>query len=122
MSGVFSTQVPQSWEQEMAKIISKIGMRRESEPFREPVPWEALGLSDYIEVVKLPMDLGTVKRKLDSKEYRKQEECASDLRLIWPPTSEEMILWVEYCHKLRPDDLGKILMVLDKSCPRCLLK
>jgi hypothetical protein len=39
--------------------------------FREPVAWEAMGLVDYLTIVKTPMDLGTVKSKLDSREYKK---------------------------------------------------
>lgn len=57
--------------------------RRDSEMFREAVDWESLGLVDYLVVIKTPMDLGTVRKKLDGREYRKQEECVSDIRLIW---------------------------------------
>ena len=37
--------------------------------FSEPVDHVALGIPDYPEIVKTPMDLGTVKRKLDAGEY-----------------------------------------------------
>ena len=72
-----------SWEDEMLKIITKLLSRRDSELFREPVKWKELGLVDYVEVIKTPMDLGTIKKKLDAKEYLKKENCASDIRLVW---------------------------------------
>lgn len=35
-----------------------------SEPFREPVDAVALGLTDYHDVIKNPMDLGTIRKNL----------------------------------------------------------
>ena len=35
--------ITKSWEQDMLKIILRINGRRDSEPFREEVQWEALG-------------------------------------------------------------------------------
>ena len=32
--------------------------------FREPVPWKELGLNDYPEIIKKPMDLRTVRKNL----------------------------------------------------------
>ena len=59
-----------NWHEECTKILARIYNRRDSEMFREPVPWEALGLVDYLSVVKTPMDLGTVKEKLSSGSTR----------------------------------------------------
>ena len=52
-------------------------------PFREPVNWREMGLADYPVKVKVPMDLGTVKTKLERNVYRTADECASDVRLVW---------------------------------------
>ncbi|ETV97159.1 hypothetical protein, variant [Aphanomyces invadans] len=54
-----------------------------SEPFRERVNWEEWGLYDYLQVVKTPMDMGTVRVKLNKGEYKKPEEFGRDMRLIW---------------------------------------
>lgn len=43
----------------------------------------ALGLKDYTSIVKHPMDLGTVKKKLNGNIYRNHEEVASDIRLCF---------------------------------------
>ena len=45
--------------------------------------WEALGLLDYPEIVKRPMDLGTIKNKLENSEYNTEHEVAQDIRLVW---------------------------------------
>ncbi|KAL3666533.1 hypothetical protein V7S43_008166 [Phytophthora oleae] len=53
------------------------------EPFRERVNWEEWGLYDYLQVVKEPMDLGTIRSKLSKNEYKKPVEFARDMRLVW---------------------------------------
>lgn len=50
--------------------------------FYYPVDAESLGLRDYHEIVKHPMDLDTIKKKMDAREYRKPEQFASDVRLM----------------------------------------
>ena len=42
-----------------------------------------MGLSDYPELIKDPMDLGSVKRKLDEEAYANIEEFLDDFELIW---------------------------------------
>ena len=54
-----------------------------AEPFREPVDWKALGLFDYPQIIKKPMDLGEVKANLESGMYKSLEEAVSAVRLIW---------------------------------------
>ena len=53
------------------------------EPFRDPVDWEALGLFDYPQVIKKPMDLSLVKRRVNEGKYESIHEAADDVRLIW---------------------------------------
>ena len=52
-------------------------------PFLEPVDPEKLSLHDYRDIVKQPMDLGTVKKKMENRQYRKPEEFAADVRLTF---------------------------------------
>jgi E1A/CREB-binding protein len=51
--------------------------------FGTPVDPMALGLADYFEVVKVPMDLGTVMKKLDSGSYRDFQNFVSDVHLTF---------------------------------------
>ncbi len=51
--------------------------------FKNPVDWQALGLSDYPTIVKHPMDLGTVRDRLGSGFYDTPAAFATDVRLVW---------------------------------------
>ncbi|KAK7303818.1 hypothetical protein RJT34_14735 [Clitoria ternatea] len=55
-------------------------------PFKEPVDVEGLGLHDYYEIIKKPMDFSTIKRKMDAKDgsgYKNVREMYSDVRLVF---------------------------------------
>lgn len=67
----------------MLKLVYALLARPESADFRVPVDHVALGLKDYLDIVKEPMDLGTIRKKLLNKEYPTVESCARDIRLVW---------------------------------------
>ncbi|XP_061590407.1 bromodomain-containing protein 3-like isoform X2 [Cololabis saira] len=52
-------------------------------PFYQPVNAEGLGLQDYHDIIKYPMDLSTVKKKMDKEEYQDVQQFAADMRLIF---------------------------------------
>ncbi|XP_004841337.1 bromodomain testis-specific protein isoform X2 [Heterocephalus glaber] len=52
-------------------------------PFHSPVDVNALGLHNYYDIVKNPMDLGTIKKKMDNQEYKDAYEFAADVRLMF---------------------------------------
>eukprot|EP00096_Caligus_rogercresseyi_P003261 TRINITY_DN159_c1_g1_i1.p1 TRINITY_DN159_c1_g1~~TRINITY_DN159_c1_g1_i1.p1 ORF type:complete len:644 (-),score=320.63 TRINITY_DN159_c1_g1_i1:1469-3400(-) len=52
-------------------------------PFYKPVDADYLDLHDYNKVIKTPMDLGTIKTKMDNRAYNSSHEFASDVRLIF---------------------------------------
>ncbi|XP_067125619.1 bromodomain-containing protein 3-like isoform X3 [Centruroides vittatus] len=68
-------------------------------PFYKPVDAKLLDLPDYHEVIKHPMDLETIKQKMDNREYRCPEEFASDVRLIFTN-----------CYKYNPPDHDVVAM------------
>lgn len=55
----------------------------ESIPFRQPVDPQTLGIPDYFEIVKRPMDLSTIKRKLDIGQYTDPWEYVDDVWLMF---------------------------------------
>jgi len=67
----------------MAKLVSQFYAKADAEPFREPVDWQSLGLFDYPQVIKKPMDLGLVKKKVNEGKYKSIHDAADDVRLIW---------------------------------------
>ncbi len=52
-------------------------------PFYKPVDAVALNLHDYHDIIKKPMDLSSVKSKLDSRVYSSKDQFANDVRLIF---------------------------------------
>ncbi|KOB69054.1 putative bromodomain containing 3 [Operophtera brumata] len=68
-------------------------------PFYKPVDAELLGLHDYFEIIKKPMDLGTVKQKMDNRAYKTATEFAADVRLIFTN-----------CYKYNPPDHDVVAM------------
>lgn len=50
--------------------------------FYDPVDAEALGLKDYHDIIKQPMDLSTIRKKMEAREYRKPEQFEADVRLM----------------------------------------
>lgn len=68
-------------------------------PFYKPVDAGLLGLHDYHDIIKKPMDLGTVKAKMDGREYRSAAEFASDVRMIFTN-----------CYKYNPPDHDVVAM------------
>lgn len=65
------------------KILGELWEYEESIPFREPVDHKSLGLVDYPLIIKSPMDLSTIKKKLKANKYRKNQDFLEDLQLIW---------------------------------------
>eukprot|EP00474_Spongospora_subterranea_P008673 CRZ09131.1 hypothetical protein [Spongospora subterranea] len=64
-------------------ILKFIASKPDAEPFLDPVDWEELGIPDYPEVIKVPMDLGTVKAKLEDGKYETENDFAADVRRVW---------------------------------------
>ncbi|TDL28564.1 WD40 repeat-like protein [Rickenella mellea] len=51
-------------------------------PFYEPVDWVKLDIPSYPKLIKKPMDLGTMKKKLDNKEYPNAQKFHDDFKLL----------------------------------------
>lgn len=67
----------------MSKLVHSFYQKPDAEPFREEVNWKMLGLHDYPTIIKHPMDLGTVKKKLAANAYATVFDCHGDVRLVW---------------------------------------
>ena len=51
--------------------------------FHDPVDPASFGLDDYFDVIKQPMDFGTIKRKLMYNVYGNMEEFINDMNLVF---------------------------------------
>ncbi|BFG00835.1 bromodomain-containing protein 3-like [Drosophila madeirensis] len=52
-------------------------------PFYKPLNADKLGLTDYHDKIKKPMDLGSIKNKLENGHYSSVLEFAEDVRLVF---------------------------------------
>ncbi|XP_067315650.1 bromodomain testis-specific protein isoform X1 [Pseudorasbora parva] len=52
-------------------------------PFYKPVDAKALGLDDYHEIIHQPMDMSTIKKKMETREYTDALQFAADMRLMF---------------------------------------
>uniref|UniRef100_A0A8C6SHF8 Bromodomain containing 3 n=1 Tax=Neogobius melanostomus TaxID=47308 RepID=A0A8C6SHF8_9GOBI len=68
-------------------------------PFYKPVDAEALELHDYHDIIKHPMDLSTVRKKMDKGEYNDPQSFATDVRLMF-----------SNCYKYNPPDHEVVAM------------
>eukprot|EP00518_Triparma_eleuthera_P023025 CAMPEP_0197561066 /NCGR_PEP_ID=MMETSP1320-20131121/24424_1 /TAXON_ID=91990 /ORGANISM="Bolidomonas sp., Strain RCC2347" /LENGTH=1070 /DNA_ID=CAMNT_0043122669 /DNA_START=36 /DNA_END=3244 /DNA_ORIENTATION=- len=64
-------------------MINKLLNDQYADPFSQAVDPVALGLPDYFDVVKRPMDLGTVKKKVDKGAYPDVQSFEDDVRLVF---------------------------------------
>ncbi|KAG9299594.1 hypothetical protein G9A89_020765 [Geosiphon pyriformis] len=66
-----------------ANIIKSLKQYKHVGPFLDPVDPIKLNVPDYHDIVKTPMDLGTVERRLNNCEYESTLDFAADVRLIF---------------------------------------
>ncbi|GFZ12408.1 global transcription factor group E4 [Actinidia rufa] len=64
-------------------LLSRLMKHKHAWVFNKPVDAKALGLHDYHDIIKHPMDLGTVKSRLAKNWYKSPREFAEDVRLTF---------------------------------------
>ena len=62
-----------------AQILGVLMKRKDADWFEKPVPQDTDG---YFEMIKNPMDYGTIKTKLEAGGYPDADAFASDVRLV----------------------------------------
>lgn len=65
------------------EVLRKLRRLASVGPFLEPVDVVGLGLTDYYDIIKEPMDLRTVEERLKSDQYSSSAQFAADIRKIW---------------------------------------
>ncbi|KAJ4773011.1 Transcription factor GTE1 [Rhynchospora pubera] len=77
----------QEFMQQFREILRQIMKRKWAFPFLKPVNPEALHLHDYYEIIKKPMDLGTIVNRMEAKEesrrYKNVTDICADVRLVF---------------------------------------
>lgn len=73
----------ESFEQLAEKVISLLESQEEIVDFLRPVEWKKLGLYDYPKIIKHPMSILNIRRKLKNSQYSSFDQVIKDLNLIW---------------------------------------
>ncbi|XP_014794445.1 PREDICTED: bromodomain testis-specific protein [Calidris pugnax] len=70
--------------QYLQRVVMKAMWRHNfSWPFHQPVDAAALNLPDYYSIIKNPMDLSTIKKRLEHNYYTKAAECIEDFKTMF---------------------------------------
>ncbi|NWW97890.1 BRD2 protein, partial [Caloenas nicobarica] len=75
-------------------------------PFRQPVDAVKLGLPDYHKIIKQPMDMGTIKRRLENNYYWGAAECMQDFNTmftncyIYNKPTDDIVLMAQTLEKI----------------------
>ena len=64
-------------------LLKPIREMAEARDFLQPVDWQRYQLNDYPTVIPRPMDLGTIQKKLDMRQYESSQAFVEDVRLVW---------------------------------------
>ncbi|CAI2356451.1 unnamed protein product [Caenorhabditis sp. 36 PRJEB53466] len=73
------------WQKFCSKLLTEIHSVRNkgfAQVFYQPVDPIKLKIFDYLDVITNPMDLQTIKKKLDNKQYIEPEEFEADMNLM----------------------------------------
>jgi hypothetical protein len=71
------------WKKQCQKILDVFSADKNAQPFLAPVPWKEYGLYDYPQIVKHPMDFGTIQKKINGKNYSGPSDFAADMRQVF---------------------------------------
>jgi len=71
------------WDKAAKRILTHLCKQQGAWHFNEPVNPEALHIPDYFQIIKKPMDLGTIKQKIATCAYTRCKEFVSDVELVF---------------------------------------
>jgi hypothetical protein len=72
-----------SWEKQAKKLINMLWKVKGAYLFHKPVDPIELGIPDYLQIIKNPMDFSTIKRKLSNNLYTNFKQFTEDIGLVF---------------------------------------
>lgn len=100
--GKFSNQILKNCR----TLLERLMKHKHGWVFNQPVDTEGLGLHDYFDIIKNPMDLGTVKSRLETNLYKSPIEFTEDVRLTfrnamtYNPKGQDVYMMAEQLSKI----------------------
>uniref|UniRef100_A0A4W4H3N4 Uncharacterized protein n=1 Tax=Electrophorus electricus TaxID=8005 RepID=A0A4W4H3N4_ELEEL len=93
--------------QYLQKVVLKTLWKHQfSWPFQAPVDAVSLCLPDYYDIIKIPMDMGTIRKRLENGYYWNAQECIQDFNTmftncyIYNKPGDDIVLMAEALEKL----------------------
>ncbi|CAD8058930.1 unnamed protein product [Paramecium primaurelia] len=71
------------WEKVAKKVLQILWKAKGAQLFHNPVDQKKYGINDYYDIVKKPMDFGTIKQKLNTNHYKNCKEFYNDIILVF---------------------------------------
>lgn len=102
---------PEELRRALMPTLEKMYKLDESGPFRTKVDPELLGIPDYFEIIKNPMDLSKIKGKLDRGEYSDPWQYVDDVWLMFDNAwlyNRKTSRVYRYCTKVRKEIVMQI--------------
>eukprot|EP00475_Leptophrys_vorax_P018417 TRINITY_DN2518_c0_g1_i1.p1 TRINITY_DN2518_c0_g1~~TRINITY_DN2518_c0_g1_i1.p1 ORF type:complete len:193 (-),score=41.32 TRINITY_DN2518_c0_g1_i1:552-1130(-) len=132
---------------ECLECLVELEEKPESEPFFIPVDCKGSNLLEYPEVVKKPMDLATIRTRLENRQYANVDAFGADVRLVWANAlecnepgsgiydaalslsqvfeerfakvceSSEKTRFIQLLNQMRSSQIGEVVAMLQDRCP-----
>ena len=74
-----NTPLYDNWEKAAKRLLATLWRTNSAQIFHNPVDPDRLGIPDYFEVVKDPIDFGTIKQRLNYSQYMGMQEVIEDI-------------------------------------------
>lgn len=87
-------------------VVKQLWKHHFAWPFQEPVDANKLKLPDYHKIIKHPMDLGTIKKRLENCWYYSSDECVKDFSRMFTncytynKAGEDVVLMAQTLEKI----------------------
>lgn len=117
----FAKLAPNELKNKCLEVLKGLQTHEHGWVFATPVNPVELGLDDYFDIIKKPMDLGTIQKKLDGGSYHSFDDFRSDVRLTFENAmkyNEERTVVHEMAKELKKKfevDFKKLMKQLDKE-------
>lgn len=78
-----SAPIYDQWEKAAQRLLTTLQRNQKAYIFGQPVNYQELNIPDYPDIVKNPMDFGTIKTKLKEHKYERIQDFMADMDLVF---------------------------------------
>lgn len=78
-----NAQIYECWDKAAKRLMNNLWKHPNCWLFYEPVDPQKLNVSDYFDIIKHPMDFGSIKMNLQNNKYLKMQDFLDDVQLTF---------------------------------------